>query len=107
MVFAQPARPVWKLSGDPSTDGQARLHLHPMALAVVEAHGLDPPIARKRPGQADRGVLPAGEQHKGAGLLSHRPPMRDQRPWRKTRPSDATTTMTTLSAGKTVQRCHT
>ena len=41
-----------------------------MALVVVEADGLDAREALERPGQADRRILPAGEQHqRGVGIL--------------------------------------
>ena len=35
-----------------------------MALAIVEADGLDLRKALKRPGEADGRILPAGKQHK-------------------------------------------
>ena len=41
-------------------------------LAVVEADGLDVAESVQRPGQADGGILPAGEQHEGAALVLHR-----------------------------------
>ena len=47
-----------------------------VALAIIEADGLDPVEARQRPGQADGGILAAGKQHQSlsfvmAGCLTH------------------------------------
>ena len=44
----------------------ARVQFDAVALAVVEADGLDALEALERPGQADGGILPAGEQDEGA-----------------------------------------
>ena len=66
VVGAQPRRPIWELGGYGLADDLARGHLHSVALTIVEADRLHMLIAGQRPGQADRGVLPAGKQHKGA-----------------------------------------
>ena len=49
----------------------AAVELDAMALAVVEADGLDARVARERPGQAGGGILAAGEQHQGAAGIDH------------------------------------
>ena len=69
MVLAEPLRPVAD-AAPASCSRIARPHrqLDRVALAVVEADGLDPRKALERPGQADGGILPAGEQHqRGVG----------------------------------------
>ena len=38
---------------------------HPMPLAIGKADGLDARIALQGPGEADRGILPAGKEHQG------------------------------------------
>ena len=47
---------------------RALRQLHRVALAVGEADGLDVSVALERPGQADRRILPAGEQQQGANF---------------------------------------
>ena len=41
------------------------LELDLVALAVVEADGFHPREALERPGEADGGILPAGEEDEG------------------------------------------
>ena len=53
------------MAGDLGADHGALVELHGVALAVGEADGLDALVALQRPGEADGGVLPAGEQHEG------------------------------------------
>jgi len=48
-----------KLRPQASADPVSAFELDAMALAVVEADGLDDAIALERPGQARGGVLPA------------------------------------------------
>ena len=51
-------------------DARAHREFDRMALAVVEADGFHAREAVERPGEADGGVLPAGEQHEGGvGLV--------------------------------------
>lgn len=89
MVGSEPGRPGREALGDRGANRHAGLQLHRMALAVVKAHGLDALIVLERPGQADAGILPAGEQHQRAGLanwVAHRPHMRDRMADRKAAP---------------------
>jgi hypothetical protein len=76
VVGAQPLAPGGEGLGHAGAHRLAGGQLHRVPLAVVEAHGLDPPVALQRPGQADGGILSAGEQHEGARGLVHRPHMR-------------------------------
>ena len=68
MVGPEPRGQVGENLGEALAHPAAGLHLHPVALAVVEAHRLDPAVALERPGQADGGVLAAGEEHEGGGV---------------------------------------
>ena len=47
----------------PASRSVAAFELDGVALAVVEAERFDPRKALQRPGQAGRGILPAGKQH--------------------------------------------
>ncbi len=67
MVFAEPAHPHRKATRDPLAHPHPSSEFGCMALAVVEADRLDPLIAVQRPGEADAGILAAGEQHQGGG----------------------------------------
>ena len=66
LVLAQARAPNREIARPWPPHRQPRLQLDRVPLAVVEADGLHPLVARQRPGQADRGVLAAGEQHQGA-----------------------------------------
>ena len=68
VVLAQPAGPLREALAHGGQHLGAGLQLHLMALAVVEADGLDPREALQRPGQAGGGILAAGEQHQGTGM---------------------------------------
>ncbi len=50
-------------SGETRADRLAAIEFDGMGLAVVEPDGLDLVIARERPGETDRRVLSAGEEH--------------------------------------------
>ena len=65
VVVAEPRPPVGIERRQVLADARAQFELDGMALAVVEADGLHAGEARQRPGQADGGILPAGEQHEG------------------------------------------
>ena len=62
MVVAEPRRPAREPFGERGADGLTRLHLHVVALAVVETHRLHPCVAVERPGEAGGAVLPTGEE---------------------------------------------
>ena len=65
MVVAEAAAPIGLESRDFVPNRPAHRKFDRMALAVVEADGLDPGKALQRPGQADGGILAAGKQHQG------------------------------------------
>ena len=78
--------PGRKSAPKPLDDPRSRFKLHRMPLPIVEAHGLDLPEARERPGETDGTVLPAGKhnqrplmrpggcgRHLVLGLRRHRP----------------------------------
>ena len=69
MVLAKQVRPFRPQSDQTLADLSPHVELDPMTLAVVEADGLRACEAFQRPGQANRGILSAGKQHKcGVGL---------------------------------------
>ena len=55
-----------------------------MALAVIEADGLNAGKALERPGEADGGILAAGEQNQRVAEQAHRGPPFSQAPIRST-----------------------
>jgi hypothetical protein len=59
VVVTQARRPTRKSSGQFTPHGQPAIELDAVALTVVEADGLDPGVAIKRPGQAGGGILAA------------------------------------------------
>ena len=65
VVVAEPRFPAGVERGHAVADARAQIELDRVALAVIEADRLDPGEALKRPGEADGGVLPAGEQDEG------------------------------------------
>ncbi len=74
MVVAKPLRPGRPQRRHPLAHARPHLELGAVALAIVEADGLDPHEALERPGEADGRVLPAGKQHKRGvgGHVNHR-----------------------------------
>src|SRR5205085_2862477 len=63
MVGAELGAPVDESLEQLRANVQARLELDQMALPVVEADRLDVGVAFERVRQADRGVLPTGEEN--------------------------------------------
>ena len=63
VVVAEPLRPLRANACDALAHARTHLELDAVALAVVEADGLDTGEALERPGEADGGILPAGKQH--------------------------------------------
>ena len=68
MIGSEPFTPGWAMLEEPASKHPARGQFRGMALAVVEADGLDARIALQGPGETHRQVLSSGEQHKGRGL---------------------------------------
>src|ERR1039458_1966767 len=66
MVVAQPRLPFRAQRRQRSAQLRPNVELDRMALAVVEADGFHARESFQRPGQADGGILPAGEQDEGA-----------------------------------------
>ena len=72
MILAQPRLPLRLERRQALADARTHRQLDRMALAVVEADGFRPRETCERPGQADGGILAAGEQHEGGFVaLSH------------------------------------
>jgi hypothetical protein len=65
VILAQPLGPGRTQRRHARAHAFARIELGTVALAIVEAHGLDAREALERPGQAHRRILSAGEQHEG------------------------------------------
>ena len=65
VVVAEPRPPVRLERGELVADARANAEFDLVALAVVEADGLYACETLKRPGEADGGVLPAGEENEG------------------------------------------
>jgi len=61
VIVAEAGGPVGKLVFECGDDFAALIELDAMALAVVEADGLDAVVTVKRRSEADSGVLSAGE----------------------------------------------
>ena len=66
MVRPEPRAPGWKGARDLGPHAQPTLELDGMALAVVEANGLDAREGVERMSEADGRILPAREQHQGS-----------------------------------------
>src|SRR5690606_20917750 len=66
MVVSHPLRPFGPQSGQALAQRGTTVQFGTVALAVVEADGLDVAAMRQRPGQAGGGILPAGKQDQGA-----------------------------------------
>ncbi len=63
MVFAEPLTPRCGELRQPLANARAYLELDGVTLPIIEPDGLDPGKALQRPGEADRGILAAGEQY--------------------------------------------
>ena len=77
MILAEPLRPSRPKRNDALAHALPRLKLDPVALAVVEADGLDAAEALERPGETDGRILAAGKQDErgfGAGCIHDRIP---------------------------------
>ena len=72
MIVAKARAPVFGLRGETGADARPHLKLDGVALPVSEADGLDARKALERPGQAYRGILPAGEKDQRAVCRTHR-----------------------------------
>src|SRR4029078_4434193 len=71
MIWPEPCAPRWKGAGGPAPHRLAALKVHAIALAIVEANGLNPRIAVERVSQADGRILPAREQHQCRAVIFH------------------------------------
>ncbi|MDT4867012.1 hypothetical protein FQZ97_1019010 [compost metagenome] len=69
VVFAQALAPGGETLAQFAQNDQARLQLHAVALAVVEAERFDARVARQRVGEAGGGVLPARKEDERAGVV--------------------------------------
>ena len=61
VIGTQTRRPFRKSFDQGAAHALAGDHFHPVALAIVEAHGFHPGVPLQRPGQAHAGVLAAGK----------------------------------------------
>lgn len=66
MILAEPRLPFGFKRRHAFPQARPHIEFDHMALAIIEAHGLDAREALQRPGQRDGGVLPAGEEDEGA-----------------------------------------
>ena len=84
MVFAEPLAPRSGELRQPLANARAHVELDDVALPIIEADGLDAGKALQRPGEADRGILAAGEQNQRVVEQAHRGPSFSQAPIRST-----------------------
>ena len=71
MVVAQARAPAGVERGKRLAHAGAAIELDAVALAVVEADGLDVRVPRERPREAGGGILAAGKQHQGGAGVDH------------------------------------
>ena len=63
MILAEPLGPERRQTRQPFAQRRAPFEFDAVTLAIIEADGFDARETRQRPGEAGRGILPAGKKH--------------------------------------------